>query len=111
MIMPFFITLVCLVIINFWSYYRGWQAGQQNMIHKMADNPDIMLEAFQKIKDLEIEEEATEVEVETNNNLFYIYNKETKLFLGQGTSLEDAMQIVCERFPNQAFWCDDESTT
>ena len=109
--MSIFITFVCLLIINFWSYQRGWKAGQQHMIHKMASDPDTMLEAFQKIKAIEIADSATEVEVELNNNLYYIYNKETKLFLGQGSSLEDAMQIVCERFPNQSFWCDDESTT
>lgn len=109
MITSILLNVVILLVINFWSYKRGWRDGQKNMISKMAENPDVMLSAFKQIKELEIAESATEVEAEKHNNLVYIYNKETKLFLGQGHDLDDAMRVVCERFPDQAFWCNDES--
>jgi len=109
MTLAFIINFVIVFALNFWSYKRGWQAGQQNMIRKMADNPDAMMDAFKQIKELELLELSTEVEIEHYNNCVYVYNKETKLFLGQGSDLDDAMKTVCERFPDQAFRCDDES--
>lgn len=108
MMSAFLINVAVVFVLNFWSYKKGWRDRERSMIHNMAANPDVMLEALNKVKELDIAESATEVEVEVNDNCFYIYNKESKLFLGQGPSLDDAMETVCHRFPDQAFWCDDE---
>lgn len=108
MITSILINVVVLLVLNFIAYKRGWSDGQKTMIRKMAENPDTMMDAFKQIKELEIAESATEVEVESHNDSVYIYNKETKLFLGQGIDLDDAMKTVCERFPDKAFWCNDD---
>lgn len=97
-------------IVNAIIYGLGFYAGRQYMIKTyarlMVEDTEGMIEHLknvQKIKIVEDEDNFTEVLVEHRDNSYYVYNKATSLFLGQGKSIDEAMQIVTERYPNQAF--------
>lgn len=91
----------------FYGYRKGWQARQLDMVNKMASDPDVMLEALMKVKMLQADK--TEVYLEEAKDTVFVYNKETHQFLGQGPDIDSAMQVVCERFPDQYFFYEDES--
>jgi hypothetical protein len=44
-----------------------------------------------------------EVEVEHEQGLFFIYSKKNREFLGQGKTIEEALQVIQERFPGKVF--------
>ena len=60
---------------------------------------------------LELEEltEPTEIIIENHNGNFFVYNKKTNQFLGQGLSHELALGVVKERFPSMEFKIANES--
>lgn len=96
-------------LTNLVIFCVGFYAGRNFMIkiysQMMVDDTERMIEHLQniqKIKDID-EDDETEVVVEQHNDRFYVYNKVTHLFLGQGHSIDEAMKIVSERFPDQIF--------
>lgn len=101
-------------IVDVIMYTLGFYAGRKYMINRyakiMSEDTDNMIEHLkniQKIKMLEDESSQTEVVVEQHNNSYFVYNKETHLFLGQGTSVDEAMKIVTDRYPNQVFFYEE----
>lgn len=96
------LNLILSFLVIYLAYKQGWRDRERHMIRNMAENPDIMLEALQKVKELE-RKDMTEVVVEEDGPQFFVYNKQTHQFLGQGPSVDDAMMVVCERFPDQYF--------
>lgn len=101
-------------IVNLIIYALGFYAGRKSMMNIyariMTEDTDSMIEhlkRIQQIKMLEDVENQTEVVVEERDNGFFVYNKETHLFLGQGNSIEEAMKIATDRFPNQIFFYEE----
>ena len=37
--------------------------------------------------------------------MWYAYAADSSEYLGQGTTLDDALKMVADRFPNKKFWC------
>lgn len=48
--------------------------------------------------------DAVEMAIEKENNIFYLYAADTREFLGQGTTIEEALQTVSARFPTKSFF-------
>lgn len=78
----------------------------------IAEHPDKIIQMLEDIKKLNAEETSkavpsgTEVEPECVNNYWYAYDKVTGQFLGQGSTLEDALSSASVRFPDKVFWCE-----
>ena len=101
-------VLLFLLAVCFASgYLYGQYILKQRMTQRLSDDPDGIISMIMKIKEKneEIEKigEPVEVVIEESNNSYFVYNKETKLFLGQGPTVDDAMKIVTERFPSSVF--------
>ncbi len=101
------LTIICNIAVWFSGYMLGVMRTKQQLAMNIIENPDRIMAIVQQIKDaneaVEQDENLTEVTIEQHNDRFFVYNKETSLFLGQGTSVDDAMKVVTERFPNNMF--------
>jgi hypothetical protein len=62
---------------------------------------------FQHIQEFveEQEEEQIHIIIEKHNDMLFVYDKETKQFMAQGTSKEDVEKVLVERFPGKRFAC------
>ena len=95
-------------------WFSGFLIGRTHMMRIyaqiMADDPDSMIAHLHRIKEIKEvqDQEQIEVIIEQHKDNFFVYNKQTKLFLGQGSTIDNAMQTVAERFPDQVF-CHEET--
>lgn len=98
------IFLVFLVFV--FGYAAGWFRASKNMLEKMLDKPDIvmaLLKKYQAENSTVVVSSVRQIEVKKENGAFYLYAQDDGEFLGQGTTLEQALEIVKQRFPGQNF--------
>lgn len=103
------ILLIFLIFLV--GYAAGWFRASKHMLDRMLEKPDIMMQLLKKYK--EAKEESTdgapifsnmrEIEVQNENSYFYLYAKDNGEFLGQGATLDQALEVVKQRFPGQNF--------
>jgi hypothetical protein len=53
----------------------------------------------------EQEEEQIHIIIEKHNDMLFVYDKDTKQFMAQGTTKEDVEKVLVERFPGKRFAC------
>jgi hypothetical protein len=60
-----------------------------------------------------VEEESKpdyiKVVIEKHNDVFYVYNKETNQFMGQGSSKEELEDLLHKNFPGKRFGASEEN--
>lgn len=92
----------------------GWHARGIVMMAMFSERPEHIIEILQKIKKINDEENlhakvvkaiGVEVEPEMVNGHWYAYTKDTNQFVGQGTTIEEALEQAKTRFPGKSFWC------
>ena len=69
-----------------------------------------MLEKIKKINEEEQQEsrgliKGIEIKPEQVGNMWYAYSADDSQYLGQGPTLDEALKMVADRFPNKKFWC------
>jgi hypothetical protein len=86
------------------GYFMGWFRASKQMLDRMLSKPESMIELLEKYKTAK-EEDSSKVSGvrEIENNAFYLYAKDNGEFLGQGTTLDQALEVVKQRFPEQNF--------
>jgi hypothetical protein len=102
------IFLILLIFLA--GYFLGWLRASKHMLDRMLEKPDTVMQLLEKYKAAkeEAEDEPTlldvrEIDVQKENNAFYLYAKDNGEFLGQGTTLDQALEVVKARFPGQNF--------
>lgn len=100
--------IVFLILAFSIGWTIGWVWHGRKLLRNLLSNPDNMirlLEAYKQaeVLDKEAETGVTEVAVEQHNNTYFLYAKSTNEFLGQGPSLEEALEGLRIRFPNKIF--------
>jgi hypothetical protein len=104
------ILLFAMVFV--FGYVAGWLGHARSLLNKLLQDPDEMIRILNeykkeqsKIQIIEREDAtpAREIEVEQQNGVFYLYAKDNGQFLAQAPSLDEALKIVEQRFPNQSF--------
>ena len=90
------------------GYVIGWMLQGRKLLRNLLSNPDNMIRLLEAYKQAEaVDNEAktgvTEVAVEQHNDTYFLYAKSTNEFLGQGASLEEALNDLRLRFPNKVF--------
>lgn len=92
------ILLVCTHLVMFWLGYKwGLHNAVIRIISNYMNNPGDMERAFKQLNDLREDDTAEEeiaVEARVEAGQVYIWRKDTQTFLGQGASLDAAMQSV-----------------
>lgn len=90
------------------GFFAGWLRASKSILDRMLSKPDEMVALLNKYKDAKdevksVEVSAREIEVHNEKGAFYLYAKDNGQFLGQGSSIEDALESVRKRFPGQNF--------
>lgn len=93
------------------SYLLGVNHARKSLFKNITEDPDRIIGIINQIKSIqEAGEElpdSTEVYFEQHNDQFFVYNKATNLYLGQGSNIDDAMKTVTARFPTQQFFYEE----
>ncbi len=79
------------------SGFAGWKLREKMAIIRLSN--------YLKAEIIKEEEDSTKVDmiIEKTGDMFYLYNKETDMFLAQGRSLDEIKLILEIRFPNVTF--------
>jgi len=100
------------LVVVFFAFWLGWKLRGTIMMAAMSDDPEKIIKMLEEIKAINKNEKISvspnsiEVEPEHVGATWYAYAKETGQFLGQGSTLEDALKSASLRFPNKTFWCE-----
>ena len=105
-----FITLIVVAVIAMWI---GWHLRGIVILANLAEDPDRVIGMLEKIKEINEEEakeskgllKGIEIKPEQVGNMWYAYSADNNQFLGQGPTLDEALKMVADRFPNKKFWC------
>lgn len=101
------VTIVCNIAVWVSGYMLGVMRTKRQLSTNIIEDPDRIIAIIQEIKkkneEFEQLSEPTEVLIEQHNDRFFVYNKDTHLFLGQGSTPELALSVVQDRFPDQEF--------
>lgn len=100
-----------LLIYIILSFAFGYWLSHFFMIRRILKNPQGMIELLKRYQESDDEVKkiqnsegsAIEVEVVKEQNSYYLYSKFDNQFLGQGHTLEDALDNTRKRFPNKSF--------
>jgi predicted negative regulator of RcsB-dependent stress response len=96
--------IILLVVFTFvvWimGAVSGWNAREKHAKSQVEKH-------FQNIQQFveEQEEDQIHIIIEKHNDMLFVYDKETKQFMAQGTSKEDVEKVLVERFPGKRFAC------
>ena len=92
--------IILLVVFTFvvWlmGAVSGWNSRERHAKKQME-------KFFERVD--EAEEEQIHIIIEKHNDMLYVYNKDTKQFMAQGSSKEDVEKVLVERFPGKRFAC------
>jgi hypothetical protein len=100
--------ILYIVLVFIVGYFMGWFRASKHMLDRILSKPESMIELLEKYKAAKEEDEPVvsntrEIEVHNEHGAFYLYAKDNGEFLGQGNSIEDALEAVKQRFPGKNF--------
>lgn len=94
------------------AYYIGYHVRNIQMMKLLASNPEHFISVLEKVKSINTEidkgmpEDKIPVAYEVHNSYYYAFNQISGEFLGQGPTLNEALEMASKRFPGKKFWCD-----
>ena len=93
--------IILLVVFTFvvWimGAVSGWNSRERHAKKQME-------KFFERVDEAE-EEEQIHIIIEKHNDMLFVYDKDTKQFMAQGTTKEDVEKVLVERFPGKRFAC------
>lgn len=102
--------IVSILLIFISGFIVGWLFHARSMLTRITQDPDKIISLLEKYKIAKAEMDqnessstATEVRVEKIGSMFYLYSANDNEFLAQGTSIEDALEAIKKRYPDQNF--------
>lgn len=80
----------------------GWNLRERHA-EKQVDSfmEQIDTEFKQRVSD-----KIIQINIEKQNGVFYVYNKENNDFMGQGTTKQELEDVLSQRFPDKKFVAD-----
>jgi hypothetical protein len=98
------------IVIFVIGFVFGWYIHSWKITKRILEDPEHMIQMLESYKKAKINLEnvsswdgTREVIVEKHGPMLYIFAKDTNEFLAQGPTLQDALDILEKRFPNQTF--------
>lgn len=99
-------------IVEFFSIFMiGYVVGKHILAARLRNSPDRAIKELQQYINNKTEttaSAATTLIVEQTNDQYYLFTKDTDQFVGQGTTLEQAIESARQRFPNKQFQFEQE---
>ena len=99
--MELILLAVLIFVVWIMGAVSGWNAREKHAKQQID-------KLFEQIEEVE-EEELIHIVIEKHNDMLFVYDKDTKQFMAQGSSKEDVEKVLVERFPGKRFAC-HEST-
>ena len=99
--MDFLIILLAVVVSFVLGGAYGW-----NLRERFAAR---VLERLVTKVEEESKPDYIKVVIEKHNDVFYVYNKETNQFMGQGSSKEELEDLLHKNFPGKRFGASEEN--
>jgi hypothetical protein len=92
------------IIFFFFGVLCGWFWHARTMLKRILQNPQEMISLLEKYKvETLISDSIRPVKVEKHGEQFYLYADDNGEFLAQGSSMEEALETIAKRFPDQNF--------
>jgi hypothetical protein len=96
--------IILLVVFTFVVWLMGAVSGWNSRERHAKNQVEKHFKHIQEIVE-EQEEEQIHIIIEKHNDMLFVYDKETKQFMAQGTTKEDVEKVLVERFPGKRFAC------
>lgn len=90
----------------FGGFIIGYWFANYRLIARLLSNPDGVIKLLEKYKQEDLAGELTvtkPIRVERHADVIYLFNDKTNEFLAQGTTLQEALDLVNKRFPDMNF--------
>lgn len=98
----FIILLVVFIVSWLWGAVFGWQARERQAERVLKEFVGKM--AAQE----ETDEDLTHIVIEKQDEMLYVYNRDTMSFMAQGKNREEVEAVLKERFPGKRFACSEK---
>ena len=88
------------------GFMLGYWFANYRLIARLLSNPDGVIKLLEKYKQEDAVDNAADTKplrIERHSDMVYLFNDETNEFLAQGTTLQEALEIVGKRFPDINF--------
>jgi hypothetical protein len=83
----------------------GWYARERQARRTI----DRFFSNLEEDDDEKVIDSVIPIKIDRHSGVFYVYNKETEEFLGQGNSRKELELNLAKRFPDKKFAADKES--
>ena len=100
-----FIDYVTYVVVWFLGAVYGWYARERQAKRTI----DRFFSGVTEAVDEEVNDSVIPIKIDRHNGVFFVYNKETEEFMGQGNTRKDLEVNLAKRFPDKKFAADKES--
>jgi hypothetical protein len=98
-------TFITYVIAVFMGMLYGWYARER---HARRTIDKLFTHIEENVKE-EVNTSIIPIVIEQHNGVFYVYNKDTKEFMGQGNTRRELDNNLSKRFPDKKFAADKEN--
>ena len=103
-ILTLVLDLLLLVCVFIMGAVHGWKARERHAERIMNGLLDQFADEVEKEK-----ENMVRIVIEKHNDMFYVYNKETNQFMGQGKSKKELEELLHKNFPGKRFGATEEN--
>ena len=100
-----FIDYATYVVVWFLGAVYGWYARERHAKRTI----DRFFSGVEETIDEQVNESVIPIKIERHSGVFYVYNKDTEEFMGQGNTKKDLEFNLAKRFPDKKFAADKES--
>ena len=94
------------LLLWFGGFLIGYWFANYRLIARLLSNPDGVIKLLEKYKREDSTVEGPDfnpLRVEKHASMIYLFNDKTNEFLAQGTTLQEALDLVNKRFPDMNF--------
>jgi hypothetical protein len=100
-----FIDYLTYVVVWVLGAVYGWYARERQARRTI----DRFFSEVTEAVDEEVNNTIIPIKIDRHSGVFYVYNKDTEEFLGQGDTRKELELNLAKRFPDQKFAADKES--
>jgi hypothetical protein len=100
------VDIIETLLLWFSGFLIGYWFANYRLIARLLSNPDGVIKLLEKYKREDSAGESTDfnpLRVERHADVIYLFNDKTNEFLAQGTTLQEALDLVNKRFPDMNF--------
>jgi hypothetical protein len=100
-----FIDYLTYVVVWILGAVYGWYARERQARRTI----DRFFSNLEEDDDEHVVDSVIPIKIDRHSGVFYVYNKDTEEFMGQGNTRKDLEVNLAKRFPDKKFAADKES--